>query len=77
MTWCHDDVMASLASLPLPVEQPGTFEDPLVGDRIGYDAWLLPPKKLEPAERIIRFCSMLVGPVIFLAELALFIDWII
>lgn len=77
MAWCHNDVMASLASLPLPAEQPEISEDPLVGDRIGYDAWLLPPKELEPAERVIRFCSKLAGPVIFIVELALFIHWII
>jgi hypothetical protein len=76
MTCRHIRLMAGLASLSHSVGQPISFDDPLKGDYIGYDAWLLPPEELEPAERMIRLCSRLAGPLIFVAELACFIYWI-
>jgi hypothetical protein len=68
--------MASLATLPLPAEQPEIFGDPQLVHHTGHDAWLLPSQELEPAERVIRLCSMLVGPIVFVAESALLIDWL-
>lgn len=51
--------------------------DPLVGDRIDCDAWLLPPKQLEPAGRVARFISVLAGSVFFVIELACIVAWIV
>lgn len=73
----YDDPMASLAPLPQPAEQPDLLNDPLVADSIDYTAWLLPPKELEPAEKVIRFISVLAGPVFLIVELACFIAWIV
>lgn len=72
----HDDFMASLATLSQPAEQPEIVDPSLDGDRIDYDTWLLPPKQLEPAEKVIRFCSVLAGPVVLVIELACVIAWI-
>jgi hypothetical protein len=36
-------------------------------DRIGYDAWLLPPITLSAADRLIRALSIAAGPLAFCA----------
>lgn len=43
-------------------------------DRLGYDAWLLPPQPLSASDRMIRRCSIAAGPIAFVAALALFVQ---
>lgn len=73
--------MARLAPLAHPAEQPLVLDEPLVddplaGDYIGFDAWLLPPEQPSRAERAIRLCSTVAGPVVFTGALVGFIAWI-
>lgn len=41
--------------------------DPLDGDRIGYDCWLLPPEPIGPGERAVRAASRAAGMISALA----------
>lgn len=62
---------------PLPAFAPSAFDaapaparaelDPLDGDRIDFDCWLLPPEEIGPAERIVRALSWAAGPAAALA----------
>lgn len=65
---------------PLPAFVPNSFEtapapsraafDPLDGDRIDFDAWLLPPAEVGPTERALRAVSWAAGPITALAACA-------
>ena len=68
--------MARLASLAHPIGPVWTEDSTLTGDRIDFDAWLLPPEVPSRAERAIRICSTVAGPLTFFAALAWVIDWI-
>lgn len=81
ITFCHGWAMARLAPLAQPTEQPlvldeSLVDDPLAGDHIGFDTWLLPPEEPGRAERAIRLCSTVAGPVVFTAALVGFVAWI-
>lgn len=77
--------MARLAPLPHPAEPAAPLDRPimadrgdvLAGDRIDFDAWLLPPETPDRAERAIRFCSAAAGPVAFAAALVWFVGRIV
>lgn len=47
-----------------------TVDDPLDGDRLGYNAWLLPPEEIGPTERLVRSASSAAGPALFLVTVA-------
>ena len=68
--------MARLAPLAHPIDPVWTEDDTLAGDRIDFDAWLLPPEIPSRAERTIRICSTIAGPLTFVAALACVIGWI-
>lgn len=52
-----------------PASPPGVA-DPLDGDRIDYDAWLLPPAAPGPGERAVRAASVAAGPIALAAAVA-------
>lgn len=66
--------MASASPLPsftpvAPERAPAPTRpaDPLDGDRIGYDCWLLPPEPVGLVERILRTASQAAGLIAALA----------
>ena len=65
--------MAHPAPLARPVEPPRLANPILDEDRIGFDAWLLPPLTPDPVEWTIRRCSVVAGPVALVAALAWFV----
>jgi hypothetical protein len=69
--------MARLSSLAHPLETLALSSDPLADDKIGFDAWLLPPEIPGPVEQAIRLCSIAAGPVAFAVALACVINWIV
>jgi hypothetical protein len=69
--------MARLASLAHPIVPVWTEDSTLAGDRIDFDAWLLPPDVPSRSERTIRFCSTVAGPLTFFTALACVIGWIV
>lgn len=54
-------------------DQPGARD----ADRIGYDAWLLPPSPPSATDRVVRRCSTAAGPVVFVVALAVFVQQIV
>ncbi|PAX06352.1 hypothetical protein [Sphingomonas lenta] len=58
--------MAAASSLPALVEtapEPVLIvADPLDGDLLNYECWLLPPGRADPVEQIVRAVSWMAGP---------------
>lgn len=57
-------------------ESPPLDGSALPGNRIDFDAWLLPPETLSRREKGIRLVSAAVGPVLFVTALACTVAWI-
>lgn len=57
--------MARLTPLAQSNDLPPLTSDPLAGDHIGFDAWLLSPVIPDRMERAIRLCSTAAGPLVF------------